>query len=88
MQGERGIFTATVIQVVDKRILRCFAKWQNIAPAFGQTRLGNSDPPQTVDEEAAYLKNDMEHIALLFLYSDYAAPYIGGPIEIYPIPSP
>jgi hypothetical protein len=46
----------------------------------------NFRPPQNVNEEAAYLKNDMEHIKLLFLYSNYTAPYIGGDIEIHPIP--
>lgn len=45
-------------------------------------------PSQNVNEEAAYLKNDMEHIKLLFLYSKYAAPYIGGDIEIHAIPCP
>jgi hypothetical protein len=42
-------------------------------------------PPMNVDEEAAYLKNDMEHIKLLFLHSNYPAPYIGGDIEIHTI---
>jgi hypothetical protein len=44
--------------------------------------------PKNVDEEAAYLKNDMEHIKLLFLYSNYPAPFIGGDIEIHTISSP
>ena len=48
----------------------------------------NFRPPNNVDQEAAYLKNDMEHIKLLFLYSNYAAPYIGGDIEIHTIPCP
>ena len=48
----------------------------------------NFRPPQDIEEEAAYLKNDMEHIKLLFLYSNYMTPYIGGDIEIHPIPCP
>jgi len=44
--------------------------------------------PQNVEEEAAYLKNDMEQINLLFLYSNYSVPYIGGEIEVCTIPAP
>jgi hypothetical protein len=45
-------------------------------------------PPHDVHEEAAYLKNDMEHISLLFLYSNYPDPVIGGEITTYSIPCP
>lgn len=44
--------------------------------------------PSNIDEEAAYLKNDMEHINLLFLHSNLTDPPIGGEIQIYTIPSP
>ena len=44
--------------------------------------------PQNVEEEAAYLKKDMEQINLLFLYSNYSAPYIGGEIEVCTIAIP
>lgn len=43
-------------------------------------------PPLNIDEEAAYLRNDMEHINLLFLHSNLADPPIGGEIQIYTIP--
>lgn len=44
-------------------------------------------PPQNVQEEAAYLKLDMEQIGTLFRASDYP-PVVGGPIETYAIPCP
>jgi len=43
-------------------------------------------PPQDVEEEAAMLRKDMEQISLLFLQSNYSAPFIGGVIETLAIP--
>ncbi|MCB1225588.1 MAG: hypothetical protein KDK99_07265, partial [Verrucomicrobiales bacterium] len=45
-------------------------------------------PPTTVEEERQYLKNDMEHIGILFSHSRYAAPFIGGDIQTHAIPKP
>lgn len=45
-------------------------------------------PPSSIDEEAAYLRNDMQHINLLFLHSNLTDPPIGGEIKIHTIPSP
>jgi len=44
--------------------------------------------PKSVDEEAEYLKHDMEEINLFFKQSNYSAPFIGGPTQIYKIKSP
>jgi hypothetical protein len=45
-------------------------------------------PPSSVDEEADYLKHDMELISLFFKHSTYSAPFIGGDIQIYTIRCP
>jgi hypothetical protein len=45
-------------------------------------------PPRTVDEEAEYIKHDMELIGLMFKQSNYSAAFIGGPVQCYVIKSP
>jgi hypothetical protein len=45
-------------------------------------------PPVNVNEEAKYLKHDMELISLFFKHSKYSAPFIGGGIDFYTIKSP
>lgn len=45
-------------------------------------------PPNTVDQEALYLENDMKHIGILFSHSKHPAPYIGGQIQVLAIGKP